>query len=131
MPVSRSFKDLSITFEKNPVTDDIIVTKDFNAIKQSINNLLLTAPGERFFNPNIGSRISQVLFEPLDFIGVNLVKSEIEYTINAFEPRVSLESVNVDIDYDNNGYDIVIDYKVVGLPEKINTIDIFLERTRA
>lgn len=131
MPVSRSFKDLSITFGKNPVTDDVIVTKDFNAIKQSINNLLLTAPGERFFNPNIGSRISQVLFEPLDFIGANLVRSEIFYTIQAFEPRVELIEVDVSIDYDNNGYDIDIEYRVVGLPEKTNNIEIFLERTRA
>jgi phage baseplate assembly protein W len=131
MPISRSFKDLSITFDKNPVTDDLIVTKDYSAIKQSIQNLLLTIPGERFFNPNIGSRINNVLFEPLDFIGSNLVKSEIEYTINAFEPRVKLENVEVEIDYDNNGYNIEIEYKVVGLPEKTSTIDIFLERTRA
>ncbi len=131
MPVSRSFKDLSITFDKNPVTDDLIVTKDFAAIKQSIQNLLLTSPGERFFNPNIGSRIANALFEPLDFIGVNLIISEIRYTISAFEPRVELEDVTVDIDYDNNGYNISIEYKVVGLPEKTTNLDIFLERTRA
>lgn len=131
MPVSRSFKDLSITFDKNPVTDDVIVTKNFNAIKQSINNLLLTTPGERFFNPNIGSRIYNLLFEPLDFITGNQVKSEVEYTIKAFEPRVSLISVTTELDYDNDGYNIEIEYKVVGLPEKTDTIEIFLERTRA
>ena len=73
MPISRSFKDISITFDKNFVTDDLAVTKDFNAIKQSVKNLVTTVPGERFFNPNIGSRITDLLFEPLDFINANLV----------------------------------------------------------
>lgn len=131
MPISRSFKDISITFDQNFVTNDLMVTKDFNAIKQSVKNLITTVPGERFFNPNIGSRIADLLFEPLDFINANLVKSEIEYTIKAFEPRVRLIDVIVDQNMDDNGYDVEIEFEVIGLPEKTQSLSLFLERTRA
>ena len=131
MPVSRSFKDISITFDKNFVTGDLMIAKNFSAIKQSVENLITTVPGERFFNPNIGSRITDLLFEPLDFINANSVRSEIEYTINAFEPRVKITDITVDVNYDSNGYDIEIEYQVNGLPEKTDSITLFLERTRA
>jgi phage baseplate assembly protein W len=130
MPESRSFKDISITFAKNPITNDLMVVKDFVAIRKSVENLLTTYPGERFFNPNIGSRITQLLFEPVDFINATSIREEVEYTIGAFEPRVLLNSVSVDPNYDDNGYDILIDYSVVGLPEKTDSITLFLERTR-
>jgi len=131
MPISRSFKDISITFDKNFVTGDLIVTKNFDAIKQSVKNLITTIPGERFFNPNIGSRIYDLLFEPLDFINANSVRSEIEYTIEAFEPRVKLINVAVGQNLDYNGYDVEIEFKVIGLPEKTQSLSLFLERTRA
>jgi phage baseplate assembly protein W len=107
-----------------------MVVKDFVAIKKSVENLLTTYPGERFFNPNIGSRITQLLFEPLDFINATSIREEIEYTINAFEPRVLLNSVSVDINDSDDGYDVEIDYSIVGLPEKTDSITLFLERTR-
>ena len=126
MPESRSFKDISITFAKNPITNDLMVVKDFVAIRKSVENLLTTYPGERFFNPNIGSRITQLLFEPVDFINATSIREEVEYTIGAFEPRVLLNSVSVDPNYDDNGYDILIDYSIVGLPEKTDSITLFL-----
>ena len=130
MPVNRSFKDLSITFDKHPITDDLMVVKDFVAIKKSVQNLLTTYPGERFFNPNIGSRITRLLFDPVDYINATSIRSEIEYTIGAFEPRVLLNSVKVEPNFNEDGYDIVIDYSIVGLEEKTDSIDLFLERTR-
>lgn len=130
MPVSRSFKDLSITFDKHPITDDLMVVKDFVAIKKSVQNLLTTYPGERFFNPNVGSRITRLLFDPVDYINSTSIRSEIEYTIGAFEPRVLLNSVSVEPNFNEDGYDIVIDYSIVGLEEKTDSIDLFLERTR-
>lgn len=130
MPVSRSFKDLSITFDKHPITNDLMVVRDFVAIKKSVQNLLTTYPGERFFNPNVGSRITRLLFDPVDFINATSIRSEIEYTIGAFEPRVLLNSVSVDPNFNEDGYDIVIDYSIVGLEEKTDSIDLFLERTR-
>jgi len=137
MPVSRSFTDLSITFDKHPITNDLLVVKDFVAIKKSVQNLLTTFPGERFFNPNIGSRITKLLFEPVDFITSTSLREEIEYTIKAFEPRVLLVSstngntgVEVVPNFTEDGYDIEIEYSIIGLPEKTDTISIFLERTR-
>lgn len=131
MPISRSFKDVSITFDKNFVTRDIMVTKNFDAIKQAVKNLIVTVPGERFFNPNIGSRINDLLFEPMDFINANLVRDEIDYTIRAFEPRVKLIGITTSQNFDDNGYDVEIEFEVVGLPEKTQTLSLFLERTRA
>ncbi len=130
MPVNRSFKDLSITFDKHPITNDLMVVKDFVAIKKSMENLLTTYPGERFFNPNIGSRITQLLFDQIDYINATSIQSEIEYTIGAFEPRVILNSVDVAPNFEEDGYDITIDYSIVGLEEKTDSINLFLERTR-
>lgn len=131
MPTVKVFKDLNITFEQNPVTKDLLVTKDYNAIKRAVINLVLTQPGERFFNPNIGSKIRNLLFEPLDYITASLIKSEIEYTIKAFEPRVKLSTVDVDLDDDNNAFNVSIDYTIIGDPSVTQTIELFLERTRA
>lgn len=131
MPTSKVFKDLNITFGQNPVTKDLLVTKNYDAIKRSVMNLVLTQPGERFFNPNIGSKIRNLLFEPLDYVTASLISSEIEYTINAFEKRVKLKEVNVEIDDDNNAFNVVIDYTIIGEPSSVQTIDLFLERTRA
>jgi phage baseplate assembly protein W len=130
MPVSSSFKDLSITFDSHPVTDDFLVTKNETAIKRSIYNLILTKPGERFFNPNIGCSVSELLFEPLDFVTAGLVQDQIRYTIAAFEPRVKLENVEVEIDEDNNGFEVIIEYKIIGNPVNIQQLELFLESTR-
>lgn len=131
MPTSKSFKDLSITFDKNPVTSDLLVTKNDAAIKRAIVNLILTKPGDRFFNPNIGCRISGLLFEPLDFITAGLVESEIRYTINAFEPRVILKNVEVEVDEDNNRFEVIIEYTIIGQPDLIQNSEFFLDRTVA
>ena len=131
MLTSKGFKDLSITFDKNPVTEDLLVTKDEESIKRSIFNLILTKPGERFFNPNIGCRVSTLLFESLDFITAALIKSEIEYTIGAFEPRVALKEVEVDINDNSNTFEVIILYTIIGQPDQVNTLEVILERTRA
>lgn len=130
MPTSKVFKDLNITFDKNPVTKDLLVTKNYDAIKRAVMNLVLTQPGERFFNPNIGSKIRNILFEPLDYITASLISSEIEYTIKAFEKRAKLTEVDVEIDDDNNGFNVIIDYTIIGDPSITQTIELFLERTR-
>ena len=128
MPISKSFKDLSITFDKNPVTNDLLVTKNDAAIKRTITNLILTKPGERFFNPNIGCNVSGLLFEPLDFITAGLIVDEIKYTITAFEPRVILNEVEVEIDDYNNAFDVIIEYTIIGQPESVENLNFFLEK---
>jgi len=129
MPSSTTFKDLSITFDKNPVTNDLLVTKNDAAIKRSIYNLILTNPGERFFNLNIGCGVKNLLFEPLDFITAANIRDEIEYTVRAFEPRVVLKNVDVDINEDQNAFEVIIDYTIIGgNGNVIQTYEFLLEK---
>ena len=121
--VSRGFKDISMSFEVNPITDDIIGVKNDTAIARSIRNLVLTTPGERFFNEDLGSGVSEVLFDVLDDISGAVIRDEIEQTIIRFEPRVKLTDVKVKPDYDNNEFNVTVTYDIVGidaLPQQLN-----------
>ena len=121
--VSKGFKDISMSFEVNPITDDIIGVKNETAIARSIRNLVLTTPGERFFNEDLGSGVSEVLFDTLDDISSAVIRDEIEQTIIRFEPRVKLQNVNVKGNFDNNQFDVTISYDIIGieaLPQQLN-----------
>ena len=121
--VSRGFKDISMSFEINPISNDLIGVKNDTAIARSIRNLVLTTPGERFFNENLGSRVSETLFENVDEISAAAIQDEIEETINKYEPRVELMSVKVDPDYDNHEFNVTITYDIIGidaLPQQLN-----------
>ena len=121
--VSRGFKDISMSFEVNPITDDIIGVKNDTAIARSIRNLVLTTPGERFFNPKLGSEVNEILFDTVDDISAAVIRDEIEQTIIKFEPRVKLEDVKVKGDFDNNQFNVTITYDVIGidaLPQQLN-----------
>ena len=121
--VSRGFKDISMSFEVNPITDDIIGVKNDTAISRSIRNLVLTTPGERFFNEDLGSGVSEILFDNVDDISAAVIRDEIEQTINRFEPRVELEDVKVKGDPDNNEFNVTITYNIIGidaLPQQLN-----------
>ncbi|MAS48000.1 MAG: hypothetical protein CL557_11375 [Alphaproteobacteria bacterium] len=113
---SRSFNDIGMAFGKNPFTDDISVVKNDNAIKQSIRNLVMTAPGEKLFQPTIGCQVYAMLFEPLDAFSVDAIKSEIINTINQHESRVQLRDVNAVPFKGNNKLSVTISYQVVGIP---------------
>ena len=115
--VSKGFKDISATFQVNPMNDDLIALKNENAIARSLRNLILTTPGEKPFNQNIGSRVSELLFENLDLITATQIKAEIDYTIRNFEPRVKLEEVRVTPDFENNAFDCQITYEIIGISE--------------
>ena len=121
--ISRGFKDISMSFEVNPITDDIIGVKNETAIARSIRNLVLTTPGERFFNESLGSEVSEVLFDNIDDISGAVIRDEIEQTIIRFEPRVKLEDVKVKGDFDNHQFDVTITYDIIGaeaLPQQLN-----------
>ena len=121
--ISRGFKDISMSFEVNPITDDIIGVKNETAIARSIRNLVLTTPGERFFNEDLGSGVSEVLFDTVDDISSAVIRDEIEQTIVRFEPRVKLQDVKVDPDYDNNEFNVTVTYDIIGidaLPQQLN-----------
>ena len=128
--VSQGFKDISMTFQSNPLTNDLIALKNESAIARSIRNIVFTLPGEKFFNENFGSRVSRSLFENVDQISASIIKDEIENSINNFEPRVSLIDVQTIPDYDNNGFNVNIVYKVVGADIPAQQLEFVLQPTR-
>jgi phage baseplate assembly protein W len=128
--VSKAFKDLSMTFQVNPINYDLIALKNESAIARSIRNLVLTYPGERFFNENLGSKVSRSLFENIDEISSSIIKDEIENTIRNYEPRVDLIDVIVDPDYDNNNFNVTINYYIVGIDVLPQQLSFALQPTR-
>ena len=113
---SRSFNDIGMAFGRNPFTDDVSIVKDDNSIKQSIRNLVMTTPGEKPFQPNIGCGVYSLLFEPLDAFSADAIKSEIINTINQYERRVQLRNVNCIPFKGNNKISVTVQYQVVGIP---------------
>jgi phage baseplate assembly protein W len=128
--VSKGFKDLSMTFQINPINYDLIALKNETAIARSIRNLVLTYPGERFFNENLGSKVGRSLFENIDEISASIIKDEIENTIRNYEPRVNLVSVNISPNYDNNEFNVTINYKIVGIDVLPQQLSFALQPTR-
>ena len=112
--VSQGFKDISMTFQANPLNEDLIALKNENAIARSIRNIVFTTPGEKFFNPSFGSRITESLFENIDDITATIIVDEIRESIENYEPRVELNNVEAFPDYDNNSFDLVITYTIIG-----------------
>ena len=130
MPTFQTFKDLSVTFKKHPVSNDIVTVKDKAAIVQAITGLLLTRKGERPFQPNLGCGIQNALFEPLDYGTAGIIKSEIRDTLNRYEPRISVDSILCIPDDLNNGYDVELNYTIIGRDDTPIAVEFFLERTR-
>ena len=130
MASKLSFKDINITFKKHPVTNDLVVSRDASAIKQAIVNLLLTNKGERPFNYEYGSDIRSYLFEPLDYGTAQVIESSIQYAITNFEPRISITELEVIPNFDDNGFDVEMTYKIIGSDEPPTAVEFFLTRTR-
>jgi len=128
--VSQGFKDISASFKVNPLTYDVIALNNASAIARSVRNIVFTAPGEKFFDPDFGSNISQSLFENIDNITAVTIRDEIENSINNYEPRVSLSSVVVDPDFDNNGFNVTIIYRIIGVDIPPQQLEFVLESTR-
>jgi len=128
--ISKGFKDLSMTFQVNPLNYDLIVLKNETAIARSLRNLVLTSKGERFFNPSLGSGVSRLLFENMDNFTASEIASEVEYTINSFEPRVRLIDVLVSPNYDDNEFNVTITYQIVGINVPSQQLVFVLQPTR-
>ncbi len=128
--VSRFFKDISLSFLKHPVTNDILIIKNEDAIKRSVMNLVKTRVGERFFNSLLGSRVNESLFE-LTTSGINIVlENEITNLLNNFEKRVRVKSVSVEVVDDEYELNIKIIYDIVGIPAPQQTLEFILQPTR-
>ncbi len=128
--ISRGFKDISSSFKVNPLSEDLIAIKNETAIARSVRNLILTSPGERFFNPILGSRVSKLLFESVDLITANAIEDEIRVTIENFEPRVELTSVDVKADLSGGEYNVAIRYNIIGIDALPQQLAFVLQPTR-
>ena len=131
MPKAVNFKDVSISLGMNPVTEDVLVTTDEAAVKRALYNIIMTRKGERFFKPDLGSNIANLLFEPLDAATASLIKEEIEYVIIKYGFRGALR-IDVDANYERNGFEVAIAFEIVGIETDVavREVDFFLERTR-
>ena len=130
MATSLSFKDLNITFKKHPVTNDVVVSRDASAIKQAIINALLTNKGERLMNPRYGSDIRSFLFEPLDYGTGFQIKANMRDTLERFEPRISVIDIKCTPNFDDNGFDVELQYNIRGTDDPPVAVEFFLSRTR-
>ena len=127
---SQGFKDISMSFQSNPLNKDLLAIKNENAIARSIKNIVFTEPGEKFFNPDFGSKLYSILFENIDDISAIKIKDQIEQSIKNFEPRVDLVEVEVFPDFDNNGFDVKITYKIIGADISPQELQFILQPTR-
>ena len=125
--ISRAFKDISFAFTKHPVTGDVSVITNESAINRAVRNLVLTAFGERPFDPTIGSDVADILFENVSPFTAGLVASKIRETIASFEPRVRVTKVEVNPDVDNNSYEVTIIYDIRGLARSGQVLNFALE----
>ena len=128
--VSQSFKDISMSFETNPLNDDLVSLSDTSAIARSIRNIVFTSPGEKFFNPDFGSRISESLFENVDDVSALAIEDEIKSSIINFEPRVNLLSTNVVPNPDDNEMNVTIEYEITGIDIPPQQLEFVLLPTR-
>ena len=128
--VSRAFKDISLSFEPHPVTKDLPVLKNENAIRRSVRNLVETIPTERFFNSLLGSDVRSSLFDFVDFGTASLLEEQILVAIENYEPRISNVRVDVDPNADRNEFEIFVSYNIVGQEVPPQQFSFILEATR-
>jgi len=128
--VSQGFKDISMTFQSNPLTSDLIALKNENAIARSIRNIVFTIPGEKFFNESFGSNINRSLFDNIDELSALIIKDQITESIENFEPRVELIKVITSPDFDNNSFDVVLTYEIIGADIPPQELQFVLQQTR-
>ena len=128
--VSRSFKDISLSFDPHPVTKDIPVLRNERAITRSVRNLVQTIPGERFFNPILGSGVRRLLFDFVDVGTAASIEEEILTTISNFETRVTNVQVQVDPRPDLNNFDVTVFFDIIGQSLPTQEFSFILEATR-
>ena len=130
--VNNGFKDLSMSFQANPLSKDLIALKNTNAIARSIKNIVFTLPVEKWFNEDFGSRITDSLFENINDVTASIIVDEIQKSITRYEPRVLLivEGVRAFPNYDNNTFDVIIVYEIIGADVPPQQLEFVLESNR-
>jgi len=128
--VSQTFKDISSSFKVNPLNEDLIAIKNETAIARSIRNLIMTVPGERFFNPILGSDVTGLLFENIDELTAEEISDQIKITVENFEPRVVLQDVDVVPNFDSSEFHVTLNYDIVGIDVLPQQLEFALQPTR-
>ena len=121
--ISKGFKDISLTFQSNPLNRDLIGIKNETAIARAVKNLVLSSQGEKFFNSSFGTGVSKLLFENIDEMTASVIRDEILSVLGTYEPRIQVIDVKVSPNYDNNEFATTIQYKIVGidvLPQQLS-----------
>jgi len=128
--ISRSFKDISLSFVPHPVTKDLQVLKNENAIRRSVRNIVETIPTERFFNSLLGSDVRDSLFEFVDFGTASVIQSQILVAIENFEPRVDNVVVEVNPQPDQNSFNVTVIFDIIGQEFPTQEYTFLLEAAR-
>ena len=128
--ISKGFLDLSASFQENPLTNDLIALKNENAIARSVRNLVLTIQGERPFQPVLGTGVSKILFENMDKLTASAIRSEIRSTIENFEPRVEINEILVEPDFEGNAFNVTLQYFIIGIDVPEQELTFALEPSR-
>ena len=128
--ISRVFKDINLSFEPHPVTKDLQILKNENAIRRSVRNIVQTIPTEKFFNSTFGSDVRNSLFEFVDFGTASVIKEQIEVAIENFETRVDNLEVFVNPNPDINSFDVTVVFDIIGQEFPTQEYTFLLEATR-
>jgi phage baseplate assembly protein W len=128
--VSRAFKDISLSFEPHPITNDLRVLKNESAIRRSVRNIVQTIPTEKFFNPLFGSDTRTSLFEFVDFGTASVISDQIQISIENFEPRVDNLQVQVFPIPDQNAFNVNVIFDIIGQEFPTQEYSFLLEATR-
>ena len=128
--ISRAFKDISLSFKPHPVTNDLQVLKNADAIRRSVRNIVQTIPTERFFNSLLGSDVQRSLFEFVDFGTASTIRQQIAIALDNFEPRVENVEVAVDPNQDDNAFDVTVIFDIIGQEFPTQEYSFLLEATR-
>ncbi len=128
--ISKSFKDISLSFDSHPVTKDLQILKNERAIIRSIRNIVQTIPTEKFFNPLFGSDVRSSLFNFVDFGTASLIESQILTSIENFEPRVENVVVEVSPSPDTNEFEVSVTFDIIGQEFPTQQFTFLLEATR-
>ena len=133
MPVqrlSRGFKDLSASFQTNPLSNDLIALKNESSIARSVRNLVLTIQGERPFQPVLGTGVNRLLFDNMDKLTASAIRSELRTTIENYEPRVEINEIIVEADFERNAFDVTLQYFIIGMDVPEQELTFALAPTR-
>ena len=133
MPVqrlSRGFKDISASFQTNPLSNDLIALKNESSIARSVRNLVLTIQGERPFQPVLGTGVNNLLFDNMDKLTASAIRSELRTTIENYEPRVEINEIIVEPDFEGNAMHVTLQYFIIGMDVPEQELTFALAPTR-